>query len=170
MKEAKYRATFESQLAEMGFVLEPEVGEDNTTHYVKLHAPFTLLCQTAEKLRIRMPLKEKEAKLMELPGFLERVFSLPAFLERAVKTPIENDPDIASAPFKVAHINVRLCSLIHVYLISTAISRQRQRGCVLHASTAQSVCVRHHEAPALRPQSPPSTLPCVCLPGRAHRA
>jgi hypothetical protein len=124
VQEAKYRATFESQLVKRGFVLDTEVAEDNVTHYVKVHAPFTVLCQTAEKLRVRMPLKTKDAKLMDDPGCLDSLFSLPGPLKAIVDTTnvIPNDEDIASAPFKTVHLDVCGCVLCGCTLITFSAS------------------------------------------------
>jgi len=100
VKHALQRACFESQHRSLGFKVETEVGLDEMTHYVKLHAPFKVLCEVAEKNRVRMQLVTKEAKVVDVPNFLERIMTTPEFITRFFDSGLPEDEDYLSAPFK----------------------------------------------------------------------
>ena len=116
IKGAKQRAIFESQLRAKGFIVRTEVSVDQVTHYVKISTPFALLCDMAETQRMRMPLKDREQKLMDVPGFFSRLLVIPPIVRRIFETGVPDDEDIASAPFKTKFLEVasrRLSSFSH---------------------------------------------------------
>ncbi|KAL3266178.1 hypothetical protein HHI36_010362, partial [Cryptolaemus montrouzieri] len=49
------RETFESNLQQAGLLLEKD--ETQTIHFVKIHAPKPVLCQYAELLKLRLPIR-----------------------------------------------------------------------------------------------------------------
>lgn len=55
------RKNFENNLVAAGLVLEKD--ETQTIHFVKIHAPKSVLCQYAEILKLRLPIKLDEDKL-----------------------------------------------------------------------------------------------------------
>jgi hypothetical protein len=97
----------QASLRGLGFLVEPEIGEDGVTTYVKLSVPFNLLCQQAEKTRLRMPLLSKEIKVMNVPSFADKYLKAPKFINNIFDNHILDDEDIVSAPFKTAHLEVR---------------------------------------------------------------
>jgi anoctamin-5 len=88
LKLAKKRASFESKLKSRGLIVEPEMAENGTTYYVKIHAPFEVLCRKAEQISMNMPLKptdngpkkvspsvfENLTNMIRLPGFISNIF------------------------------------------------------------------------------------------------
>lgn len=50
------RKTFEASLQQTGLILEREVNQ--RIHFVKIHVPREVLCQYAEILKLRMPIKD----------------------------------------------------------------------------------------------------------------
>ena len=52
----KIRKTYERNLVECGLILERE--ERQRIRFIKIHAPRELLCQYAEILKLRMPIKD----------------------------------------------------------------------------------------------------------------
>lgn len=50
------RETFEKHLQVVGLQLEKE--ENQRIHFVKIHVPKDILCQYAEVLKLRLPIKE----------------------------------------------------------------------------------------------------------------
>ncbi|ERL93937.1 hypothetical protein D910_11223 [Dendroctonus ponderosae] len=55
------RKTFEASLQQTGLILEREVNQ--RIHFVKLHVPREVLCQYAEILKLRMPIKDNDEQL-----------------------------------------------------------------------------------------------------------
>ncbi|XP_066154106.1 anoctamin-1-like isoform X1 [Euwallacea fornicatus] len=55
------RKTFESNLQSTGLILEREVNQ--RIHFVKIHVPKEVLCQYAEILKLRLPIKENNEQL-----------------------------------------------------------------------------------------------------------
>lgn len=51
------RATFEKHLEEVGLILERDTNQKKI-HFVKIHAPHDVLCQYAEILKMRLPIKD----------------------------------------------------------------------------------------------------------------
>jgi anoctamin-1 len=49
------RNTFEENLEAIGVILEKE--ENQRIHFVKIHVPQEVLCQYAEVLKLRLPIK-----------------------------------------------------------------------------------------------------------------
>lgn len=50
------REIFENNLKEVGLILEKE--ESQKVRFVKIHVPREVLCQYAEVLKLRMPMKQ----------------------------------------------------------------------------------------------------------------
>ena len=60
--KARHRQQFESQLRQKGFLVQTEISPDaKQLHFVKIHTPFSLLCDMAEHTRMRKPLKVTHA-------------------------------------------------------------------------------------------------------------
>eukprot|EP00045_Choanoeca_perplexa_P014511 m.171086 g.171086 ORF g.171086 m.171086 type:complete len:1079 (-) comp16700_c1_seq1:61-3297(-) len=58
VKDAAKRFRFEHELVAKGLKLEHEMGSDGRVVYIKVHAPFNVLCARAEKFQFKMPLKQ----------------------------------------------------------------------------------------------------------------
>jgi hypothetical protein len=56
-RDMQRRVFFENKLANEGLVLEREVSEDGNVFFVKIHAPFDLLCRLAEQVKLALPIK-----------------------------------------------------------------------------------------------------------------
>lgn len=52
----KKRQIFESNLEAVGLVIERE--ENQRIHFVKIHVPREVLCQYAEILKLKLPIKD----------------------------------------------------------------------------------------------------------------
>lgn len=56
------RNAFEKRLEAVGLELEKE--ENQRIHFVKIHVPKDVLCQYAEILKLRLPIKEVSVSLL----------------------------------------------------------------------------------------------------------
>lgn len=52
------RNYFEAGLERKGMITERELSTNGSTVFVKIHCPFSVLCDRAEKFQYKMPLKE----------------------------------------------------------------------------------------------------------------
>lgn len=55
-RNVKKRQIFENNLEAVGLLLERE--ENQRIHFVKIHVPREVLCQYAEILKLRLPIKD----------------------------------------------------------------------------------------------------------------
>ena len=102
VRNGKLRAFFEGKCREFGLIVHNELGVDEVSHYAKIHVPFKLLCNMAEKVCLRKPLQDKEAKLMAVKTTFQKISQAlyPKKLLSPFETDLPNDPDISSAEFK----------------------------------------------------------------------
>ena len=108
-KRAAQRLYFESELRSQGFKLEivtsPGKDEDDiVTRYTLIHAPFNVLCKTAEEIRLRKPIRVDFAK----PAAKSAFGAFTNAIMRPFRTSIEDDLDIPSAEFIADSLSVRV--------------------------------------------------------------
>ncbi|XP_061435132.1 anoctamin-6-like isoform X4 [Lethenteron reissneri] len=107
-KKEDRRKTFELNLQKKyGLLLETvdkSSATDGKTYFVKVHAPFEVLCTFAEKLHIKVPVKENQVQRdTTLRSCLEKLYKLSPDVIRA-------DVEYFTAPFQMSH---RDAFLIH---------------------------------------------------------
>ncbi|EGD72461.1 hypothetical protein PTSG_11592 [Salpingoeca rosetta] len=107
VKQVRKRGIFLQSLRDLGFELETECSPDGELLFIKVHAPFELLLQEAEKSKIKKTLKpEASSHLQELlvqKSFADRLFlSLsPAQYLTRLQPDVEEEPDSFSADFRM---------------------------------------------------------------------
>ncbi|RWS28853.1 anoctamin-1-like protein, partial [Leptotrombidium deliense] len=57
----QYREYFEKNLRDDGLLLESANDDHSTLRYIKIHAPFDVLCRYAEIMKLKMPMKHVES-------------------------------------------------------------------------------------------------------------
>ncbi|XP_066910588.1 anoctamin-4-like isoform X4 [Clytia hemisphaerica] len=68
---------------------EGQEQKENETHFIKVHAPFDLLCDTAEDMKIKMPVKENDINIpawYENYSVINTIKNLDPFIIREPKT------------------------------------------------------------------------------------
>ena len=102
IRNGKLRAYFEGKCREEGLIVQNELGVDEVSHYAKIHVPFKLLCEMAEKICLRKPLADKEAKLTKVQTTWNAIYDkiYPEKLLKPFETDLPSDEDVSSAEFK----------------------------------------------------------------------
>eukprot|EP00052_Salpingoeca_macrocollata_P017275 m.140206 g.140206 ORF g.140206 m.140206 type:complete len:929 (-) comp20332_c1_seq2:56-2842(-) len=109
VKNARKRIYFEAELIKHGVLVEKELARDNKTLYYKLHAPFYVLQEEAETVKMRLALNEAENKerkeMMSISDKFQSFFKWDGIRERfkwlnIFDSGIEPDPDFFSGVFR----------------------------------------------------------------------
>ncbi|KAG9299480.1 hypothetical protein G9A89_009433 [Geosiphon pyriformis] len=74
LKRIRKRRNFETLLLMSGLVIEHEDDIDHNNTYVKIWAPFNLLCEEAHKLRIKMPLDTSKLPDIQIKSYVPQCF------------------------------------------------------------------------------------------------
>jgi len=99
-KQETWRQKFLDGLLEAG--LQREDDTSTSIHYVRLHAPWPVLCRLAEELNLRAPLQKYPTVPGNWSAKLLASFCLPNIMENPVP---HHPPDYYTCPFRTAKLD-----------------------------------------------------------------
>ena len=102
------------------FLSHTQLSVDSITTFVKIHAPFDVLAQTAEFMNLKLPMKRYDIPADFQEQVNEKFRKLNCFeLEDEVINEIEEREDFFTAPFNRARVDEYVISLCFLLLVGT---------------------------------------------------